>query len=137
MTQQVIFKMNEEDFGMDIMMVKEILRMQSLTAMPNTTSYVLGVTNIRGQVVPIISLKNILKIEEVEDNENTRIIVVGSGEKIYGFKVDAVSEIIKIDEEEIEEPGKMNVDEEKNFIMGIAKLGERLVKLVDLEKILQ
>lgn len=138
MTQQVLFKINEDDFGMDIMMVKEIIRMQALTAMPNASKNVLGVTNIRGQVIPIISLKKVMDIEERDnDDDQTRIIVVVSEEKTYGFKVDEVTEIIKIEDESIEEAGKMNETEENNYILGIAKLEDRLVKLIDLRKILQ
>lgn len=137
MIQQVIFRMNDEDFGMDILHVKEIIRMQNLTAMPNTSPYVLGVTSIRGQVIPIISLKNIMMMEETLEDEKTRIIVAALGEKTYGFKVDEVTEIIKIEDEQIEEPTKMGEEKGKNYIKGIAKLEERLVKLIDLEEILQ
>jgi len=137
MVQEVVFTLNNEDYGMDIMNVNEIIRMQDLTAMPNTSSYVLGVANIRGSVIPVISLKNILGMEETEDDDRTRIIVVSLGEKTYGFKVDSVSEIMKIDEEQIEIQEGFAKEEKNNFIYGIAKVDERLVKLIDLEKILQ
>ncbi|MDD4343154.1 MAG: chemotaxis protein CheW [Eubacteriales bacterium] len=137
MVQEVIFRLNNEDFGLEIMNVNEIIRMQELTAMPNTSAYILGVTNIRGKVIPIISMKKILGMEESADDDRTRIIVASLGEKIYGFKVDSVSEIIKIEEDQIDRQEGIGEDKEKNYIFGIAKLEERLVKLIDLEKILQ
>ncbi len=137
MVQEVIFKLNDEDFGLEIMNVNEIIRMQELTAMPNTSKYILGVTNIRGKVIPVISMKKILEMEESVDDDRTRIIVASLGDKIYGFKVDSVSEIIKIEEEQIDRQEGIGEDKEKNYIFGIAKLEERLVKLIDLEKILQ
>lgn len=137
MVQEVIFRLNNEDFGLEIMNVNEIIRMQELTAMPNTSAYILGVTNIRGKVIPIISMKKLLGMEESADDDRTRIIVASLGEKIYGFKVDSVSEIIKIEEDQIDRQEGIGEDKEKNYIFGIAKLEERLVKLIDLEKILQ
>ncbi len=137
MIQEVIFKLNNDDFGLEIMNVNEIIRMQELTAMPNTSAYILGVTNIRGKVIPVISMKKILGMEESSDDDRTRIIVASLGEKTYGFKVDSVSEIIKIEEEQIDKQEGIGEDAEKNYIFGIAKLDERLVKLIDLEKILQ
>lgn len=137
MVQEVIFRLNNEDFGLEIMNVNEIIRMQELTAMPNTSAYILGVTNIRGKVIPIISMKKILGMEESADDDRTRIIVASLGEKIYGFKVDSVSEIIKIEDDQIDRQEGIGEDKEKNYIFGIAKLEERLVKLIDLEKILQ
>lgn len=137
MVQEVIFRLNNDDFGLEIMNVNEIIRMQELTAMPNTSAYILGVTNIRGKVIPIISMKKLLGMEESADDDRTRIIVASLGEKIYGFKVDSVSEIIKIEEDQIDRQEGIGEDKEKNYIFGIAKLEERLVKLIDLEKILQ
>lgn len=137
MIQEVIFKLNNDDFGLEIMNVNEIIRMQELTSMPNTSAYILGVTNIRGKVIPVISMKKILGMEESSDDDRTRIIVASLGEKTYGFKVDSVSEIIKIEEEQIDKQEGIGEDAEKNYIFGIAKLDERLVKLIDLEKILQ
>jgi purine-binding chemotaxis protein CheW len=135
--QEVIFKLNNDDFGLEIMNVNEIIRMQELTAMPNTSAYILGVTNIRGKVIPVISMKKILGMEESSDDDRTRIIVASLGEKTYGFKVDSVSEIIKIEEEQIDKQEGIGEDADQNYIFGIAKLDERLVKLIDLEKILQ
>ena len=137
MIQEVIFKLNNEDFGLDIMNVNEIIRMQPLTAMPNTSNYVRGVTNIRGKVIPIISLNSLLNMEESTEDDKTRIIVVSIGEKMYGFKVDSVSEIIKIEDEQIEKQEVIGEDKNDNYIFGIAKIDDRLVKLIDLEKIIQ
>ncbi len=69
MIQEVIFKLNNDDFGLEIMNVNEIIRMQELTAMPNTSAYILGVTNIRGKVIPVISMKKILGMEESSDDD--------------------------------------------------------------------
>ncbi len=136
MRQEVIFKLNDEDYGLDIMNVNEIIRRQELTAMPNTASYILGVTNIRGKVIPVICLKEMLGMKTKEDDDSTRIIVISHDDKMYGFKVDAVSEIIKIEDEQIEVQESLSATTEGNLIFGIAKLDERLVKLLDIEKII-
>lgn len=135
MLQEVIFKLNEEEFGFDIMKVNEIIKMQDLTAMPDTSAHILGVTNIRGKVIPIISLKSILSMAEKEDDESTRIIVVTLDEKVYGFKVDEVSEIIRIEEDQVERQEELGTDTESSVISGIAKVGDRLIKLIDFEKV--
>lgn len=137
MIQEVIFKLNEEDYGFDIMNVSEIIRMQEITAMPNTASHILGVTNIRGKVIPIISLKNLLNIKNKDEDESIRIIVVSIDDRMVGFKVDAVSEIVKIEDEQIEKHDQVGGVDSKNYIYGIAKLDNRLVKMLDLQKILE
>ena len=136
MIQEVVFKLNEEDYGLDIMNVNEIIRMQEITAMPNTSAYVLGVTNIRGKVIPVLSLKNLFHLENTEDDENVRIIVAAFGEKLFGLKVDSVSEIVKIEEDDIERQ-EFAGDQGSKYISGIAKLERGLVKLLDLEKMFQ
>lgn len=137
MRQEVIFKLNSEDYGIEIMNVNEIIRMQELTAMPNTAPYILGVTNIRGKVIPVISLKVMLGMETMEDDDRTRIIVISYEDKMYGFKVDAVSEIIKIEDDQIESQGSYSGEQEGNLVLGIAKVGQSLVKLLDIEKIIK
>ncbi len=136
MLQEVIFKLNSEEFGFDIMNVNEIIKMQPLTTMPDSLAYVLGVTNIRGKVIPILSLKTLLSMPEKEDDEKTRIIVLSLDDKMYGFKVDEVSEIIRIEEDQIELKEALGTDQEESVISGIAKVEDRLIKLVDFKKIL-
>lgn len=136
MAQEVIFKLNHEDYGINIMHVNEIIRKQEITPMPNTRSYVMGVTNIRGKVIPVICLKDMLGIPEQQEDENTRIIVINYGEKTVGLMVDAVSEIIKVEEDQVETQEMVGVQEGKNCVLGVAKLERGLVKLLDVEKIL-
>lgn len=136
MLQEVIFKLNSEEFGFDIMNVNEIIKMQPLTTMPDSLAYVLGVTNIRGKVIPILSLKTLLSMPEKEDDEKTRIIVLSLDDKMYGFRVDEVSEIIRIEEDQIELKEALGTDQEESVISGIAKVEDRLIKLVDFKKIL-
>lgn len=136
MLQEVIFKLNGEEFGFDIMNVNEIIKMQPLTTMPDSLAYILGVTNIRGKVIPVISLKSLLSMTEKEDDDKTRIIVVSLEDKMYGFKVDEVSEIIRIEEEKIEQKEALGAEKEESVITGIAKVEDRLIKLVDFKKIL-
>ncbi len=132
----VIFSLAAEHYGLEIQSVQEIVRMQAITAIPGPDSWVEGVTNLRGRVVPIIDLRKRCGIEASETTAESRIIVVSSERGMVGLIVDAVSEVLRIPVDQIEPPAALVSVVGNSFIRGIAKLPDRLVSLMDLERLL-
>ena len=134
--QLVSFKIGEEEFGVDITKVQEIIRMVDITRVPNAPHFVEGVINLRGKVIPIIDMRKRLELDSKEYDKDTRIIVVEIEGKIVGFIVDSVSEVLRIDQAVTEAPPPMVSGINAEFITSIAKLDDRLLILLDLEKVL-
>ncbi len=135
--QLVSFKIGEEEFGVDILKVQEINRMIEVTRVPNAPDYVEGVVNLRGKVIPIVDLRKRLGMLSKEKDKNTRIIIVELSGKTVGFVVDAVREVLRIPKSVTEPPpsltsGIMNAE----YITAVGKLDDRLLTLLDLEKVL-
>lgn len=134
--QLVSFHVAQEEFGVDILRVQEIIRMVGITRVPNAAKYVVGVINLRGKVIPIINLRCRLGVPEKQNDSLTRIVVVEFQDKVIGFIVDSVNEVIRIDKRITEPPPPMVSGIDSQFITAIAKLEERLLILLDLERIL-
>lgn len=134
--QLVSFNIGEEEFGVDILRVQEINRMVEITRVPNSPEYVEGVINLRGKVIPIIQMRKRLNMEAKPLDKDTRIIVVEINKKVIGFIVDSVNEVLRIDKSITEVPPSMVSGLDSDFITSIAKLEDRLLILLDLEKIL-
>jgi len=133
--QLVSFKLDEEEYGVDVLKVREIIRMPSITRVPNTPHYVEGVINLRGKVIPIMSIRRRFGLGEVENDKSTRIMVMDVDGELMGFIVDSVSEVIRISEKEIQPPPPVatsGVDQE--CMSGVINQPERLLVLLDLEK---
>ncbi|MGE5314491.1 MAG: chemotaxis protein CheW [Acidobacteriota bacterium] len=135
--QLVSFNIGEEEFGVDILKVQEINRMLNVTQVPNSPSYVDGVINLRGKVIPVIDLRSRFGMPRIAHTKNTRIVVVELVGKTVGFVVDAVSEVLRIPKS-ITEPPPQTVTQNMttDYITSVAKLEDRLLILLDLEKIL-
>lgn len=134
--QLVSFKIGEEEFGVDILKVQEINRMLQITKVPNSPEFVDGVINLRGRVIPVIDLRIKLGLPKKEHTKNTRIVVVELSGKTVGFIVDEVSEVLRIPKDITETPPEMVGSINSEFITSIGKLDDRLLILLDLEKIL-
>ncbi|RPI63494.1 MAG: chemotaxis protein CheW [Ignavibacteriales bacterium] len=134
--QLVSFKISNEEFGVDILCVQEINRMLQITKMPNTPDFIEGVINLRGRVIPVLDLRIKLGMPRKEHDKNTRIIVVELKGKTIGFIVDEVSEVLRIPKSITEAPPEMVGGVNSDFITSIGKLEDRLLILLDLEKIL-
>jgi len=133
--QLVSFKVGNEEFGLDILKVQEIIRLRELTRVPNMPDFVDGVINLRGKVIPVIGLRRRLGIEVGEVDKRTRIVVAEVNGRILGFVVDEVSEVLRIPEANFEPPPKLGqVDRE--YVQGIGKIDERLLILIDLSPLL-
>lgn len=136
--QLVSFFLGEEEFGADILMVQEIIRMQPITRVPNAPHFVEGVINLRGKVIPIVDLRKRLNVSgAVEDIRKIRVIVVDVDGKITGFIVDAVSQVLRISQSTIEAaPAIISAGIDSEYITGVSKLNDKLLILLDFDKIL-
>lgn len=129
--QLVIFKLAEGSFGLDIRFVREINRLMEVTPIPTAPAYVEGIMNLRGAVVPVISLGLRFGLEKSETTKDSRIVVIESNHKLLGLVVDEVSEVLRLPSSDVESPdnmatGGVNVD----FIEGVGKVDGRLILLL-------
>ncbi len=134
--QLVSFNIGDEEFGVDILKVQEINRMVEVTRVPNAPEYVDGVINLRGKVIPIIDLRRRFGMPRKEKDKNSRIIVVELAGKVLGFVVDAVSEVLRIPGSVTEPPPSIIAGIKAEYITAIGKLENRLLILLDLERVL-
>lgn len=134
--QLVVFKLANEYYGVDIALVESIIKMQTLVAVPHAPDFVEGVTNLRGVVLSVVDLRKRFGLPEIETSKDTRIIVVEINNLTVGMIVDAVTEVLRLQEESIQPPPPLMVTAASAFITGIAKIDERLVILLDLKKVL-
>lgn len=134
--QLVSFNIGDEEFGVDILGVQEINRMTEVTRVPNAPSYVEGVINLRGKVIPVIDLRKRLLMPTRPHDQDTRIIVVEIDSKVIGFVVDKVNEVLRIPQSVTEAPPSMVSGIKSDYITAIGKLTDRLIILLDLDKIL-
>ncbi len=135
--QLVVFMLGEEEFGVDISQVREIVRVSQITYLPKAPVFIEGVVNLRGQVLAVINLSKKIGIAAKGIGERTRIIVVEVGENTVGMIVDSVSEVLRLSSEFIEEvPSIVKTEIPEHYLRGVGKLKDRLLVLLDLDKIL-
>lgn len=135
--QLVSFLLGNEEFGADILMVQEIIRMQPITRVPNAPKFVEGVINLRGKVIPIVDLRTRLNVNGEKDKKKIRIIVVDVDGMIAGFIVDSVSQVLRIPKNTIEPaPSIVIAGIGSEYITGVSKLDDKLLILLDFRKIL-
>lgn len=134
--QLVSFNIGDEEFGVDILKVQEINRTLEVTRVPNAPEYVDGVINLRGKVIPVIDLRRRFGMPRKEHDKNTRIIVVELSGKVVGFVVDAVREVLRIPKSVTEPPPSIVTGVEADYITAVGKLEDRLLTLLDLDKVL-
>jgi purine-binding chemotaxis protein CheW len=134
--QLVVFELANEHYGVDIAAVESIIKMQAITVVPQAPMFVEGVTNLRGSVLPVVDLRKRFGLDCQETGKNSRIVVVTIQGIKVGMIVDAVSEVLRISDDSIEPPPPMVTTLDSSFITGIAKVGEHLIILLDLGKVL-
>lgn len=134
------FNLKNENYGIPLGRVKEIIAMLPITEVPKTPDYIKGVINLRGKIIPIMDLRLKFCLEEKEYNDRTCIIVVdilnGEAKRQTGLAVDSVAEVVDIKSAEIEEMSSSENSDEDEFIIGIGKVKEKVVMLLDIDKIL-
>ncbi|AEG59895.1 chemotaxis protein CheW [Desulforamulus ruminis] len=132
--QLVVFQLNDQQYALPINETQEIIRMAEVTRLPNTDYYIEGIINLRGNILPVISLNRRLGLPETEQSEDTRIIVVENKGNKVGMIVDSVLEVGRYTDSEVEPPNMIgdNVD----FLKGVVKKGDQLWLLVNLDTVL-
>ena len=133
--QLVSFHIGGEEFGLDILRVQEIIRVQALTRVPNSPDFVDGVINLRGKVIPVIGLRKRFGLEELAHDKQTRIIVVEVRGTVLGFIVDSVSEVLRIPRNTVEPPPRLG-KVEREYVSGVGKLDNRLLILLDVDRLM-
>jgi purine-binding chemotaxis protein CheW len=134
--QLVTFTLRNEEYAVDILNVQEINRITEITQVPNSPSYVEGVINLRGKVMPVINLRKKFGFEDKETDDTSRIIIMDIKGVTNGLVVDAVSEVLRIPTDIVEPPPPMSSDISSKFIKGVAKLENRLIILIDIDELL-
>lgn len=134
--QLVTFKIAEEEFGVDILKVQEIIRMMPITKVPNAPYFVEGVINLRGKVIPVIDMRKRFGMAATEHDSQTRIKVIDLQGQVVGFVVDAVREVLRIKESTIVPPPAVVAGVGSEYMRGVGKLEDRLLILLDLDKLL-
>ena len=130
------FFLGEEEYGVEILTVREIISVLEITALPTMPDYVKGVINLRGSVIPVIDLREKFGMPHKEYDDETCTIVVNLNDYYIGIIVDRVSEVMDINGEEIDPPPKFGTSVHTEFMTGIGKTKERVVVLLDIEKVL-
>lgn len=134
--QLVVFELASEFYGINIAMVESIIKMQTITQLPQTPVYVKGVTNLRGSVLPVVDLRTRFALETKEDTKQTRIMIVTLGAIKTGIIVDAVSEVLRVSDESVEPLPPMINSVDSAFLKGIVRLEDRLIIILELSKVL-
>ena len=133
--QLVSFHIGGEEFGLNILRVQEIIRIQQLTRVPNSPDYVDGVINLRGKVIPVVALRKRFGLENLAHDKQTRIVVVEVKGTVLGFIVDSVSEVLRIPANTVEPPPRLG-KVEREYVSGVGKLDNRLLILLDVDRLM-
>lgn len=134
------FELGAETYGLEILKVHEIIGIMPVTSVPRTPDFVRGVINLRGKVIPVIDLRLKFEMESLEDTERTCIIVVqvsrADRDVTMGLSVDEVAEVLDVGAAQIEPPPSFGTAVDTEFIMAMGKIGEKVVMLLDVDKVL-
>ena len=134
--QMVLFELGTETYGLDIATVHEIIRMQPITKVPKASFYVEGVINLRGRVIPVIDIGKRFGFDKTEKAKNNRIVVIKIKDTTLGIIVDAVTEVIRVPIDSIDPVSDIVTSGHSDYLLGIAKLTNKMVILLALDKLL-
>jgi len=136
--QFLVFKIGTEEYGLDIQSVTTIIEKDmNISRVPQTPQFIKGVINLRGEIIPVMSLRIKFEMPEIEDTEETRIIVIKLDDIAVGLIVDMVCEVIDLTDEQIEKVNSFSTVYITDYIMGVAKLENRIVTLLNLQKLIE
>lgn len=134
--QLVVFQLGAELYGVEISRVHEIIRLQAVARIPHSPPFVEGVINLRGKVISVINLRRRFGLPAADDTRDGRIVVVDINDQVIGMVVDGVSEVLRVNTATIEPPSPAVSGIDSEYLQGIVKLPERLVILLDLDRVL-
>lgn len=132
----LVFTLGDEEYGIDILKVQEIRGYDQVTRIANTPDFIKGVTNLRGVIVPIVDLRVKFCHVDVEYNDNTVVIVLNFGQRVVGIVVDGVSDVLSLAADQIRPAPEFAVTLSTEYLTGLGALGERMLILVNIEKLL-
>lgn len=132
----LVFTLGDEEYGIDILKVQEIRGYDQVTRIANTPNFIKGVTNLRGVIVPIIDLRIKFSQTDVEYNDNTVVIVLNFAQRVVGIVVDGVSDVLSLTADQIRPAPEFAVTLSTEYLTGLGALGERMLILVNIEKLL-
>lgn len=132
----VTFRLGDETYGINVMQVQEVLRMTEIAPVPGAPSYVLGIVNLRGNVVTVIDTRNRFGLPPVEPDDATRIVIIETEGHIIGVLVDSVAEVVNLQSSEIETPPNVGNNESARYIQGVYSRDGQILILVDVNKLL-
>jgi purine-binding chemotaxis protein CheW len=134
--QWVTFKLERETYGINVMQVQEVLRYSEIAPVPGAPSYVLGIINLRGNVVTVIDTRARFGLPGTEVTDNTRVVIIEADKQVLGILVDSVAEVVYLKQSEIDIAPNVGNDESAQFIQGVSNREGELLILVDLNKLL-
>lgn len=134
--QWVTFKLQEETYGINVMQVQEVLRYTDIAPVPGSPDYVLGIINLRGNVVTVIDTRSRFGLSSADVTDNTRIVIIEAERQVIGILVDSVAEVVYLKQSEIDTAPNVGTDESAKFIQGVSNRDGELLILVDLNKLL-
>jgi purine-binding chemotaxis protein CheW len=135
-SQHLTFRLGEEEYGLEILKVQEIKGYSPVTPIPNTPAYVKGVMNLRGTVIPVVDLRAKLGMAAATYTPFTVIVVARVGQKTMGLIVDAVSDVLNIPVADVQAAPEFGGDVDAGYISGMAKAGDKLIVLLDIDRVL-
>ena len=135
--QMIIFDIGNEKFGIKITRIDEIIRMKEITELPDSSEYFAGIVNRRGDIVSVVDLRKRFGLDEITETDNTRIIVIDFQGNDVGLIVDGVSEVLHIDEADIDDPPQSMVGIKDDYLQGIVKVDEDIVIILELDNLLK
>lgn len=130
------FQVGNEEFGIEIRHVTEIIGLQKITDVPDMPNFIRGVINLRGKVIPVMDVRSRFKLESREYDDRTCIVVVNINDNAVGLVVDRVSEVADIPESQVEPPAQIGQDTASRYIQGMGKIGEEVKILLDVDRLL-
>lgn len=134
--QNVVFRLGNESYGINIFLVNEIIRLREITPIPKSEAYIRGLVNLRGKTIPVVDLRVRFNLPCAEDTDASRIIVVESEQGNVGIVVDEVTEVITVQPEQVDETPPLVAEAAAAFVRGVAKQDDHLITLLNLEKAL-
>ena len=134
--QWVTFRLDNETYGINVMQVQEVLRHTEIAPVPGAPEYVLGIINLRGNVVTVIDTRQRFGLASAEVTEQTRIVIIEADRQVVGILVDSVAEVVYLRQSEIETAPHIGTDESAKFIQGVCNKNDELLILVDLDKMM-
>lgn len=134
--QWVTFKLDNETYGINVMQVQEVLRYSEIAPVPGAPVYVLGIINLRGNVVTVIDTRSRFGLSSAEITDNTRVVIIESEKQVIGILVDSVTEVVYLKNSEIDHAPNVGNDESAKYIQGVSNRDNKLLILVDLNRLL-